>query len=161
MPRVSNHLGRVTIERSAVSRKLFVTIAALIGLLVGVVAFIAPGMILGSKGVFNNPQAEVWTREVGVLIASAGAVAFLVRSAADSVELKAILAGNFLVQAGLFPIELLAWNTGTIPRLSGIVPNTLLHGFLATGFCWFALRIKTTDASEEAKKNRTKQPEDI
>jgi len=124
------------------SRKLFLTIAALIAFLVGVAALAAPYAVLGSKGIAGNLQAEIWTREVGVLLASIGVMAFLLRSAVDSMELKAFLFGNFLVQAGLFPIELLAWISGTITQLSGIVPNSALHVLLAGGFAYFAFQIK-------------------
>jgi hypothetical protein len=136
-------------EMPAMSRKLFLTIAALIALLVGFAALAAPYAVLGSKGIAGNPQAEIWTREVGVLLASIGVMAFLLRSVADSMELKAFLFGNFLVQTGLFPIELLAWKSGTITQLTGIVPNSVAHVLLAAGFAYFALRIKkncqTTD----------------
>lgn len=124
------------------SRKLFLTVAAIIALLVGSVAFGAPHIILQSKGITNNLAAEVWVREVGVLLISIAAMAFVMRSEPDSRALKCFLIGNFLVQAGLFPVELLAWNAAVIPLLSGILPNTMLHGVLAAGFAYYASQIK-------------------
>jgi hypothetical protein len=124
------------------SRKLFMTLAAIIALLVGSIALCAPQIILVSKGIINNLQTEIWAREVGVLLISIGSMAFMMRGEPDSRTMKIFLIGNFLVQAGLFPIELLAWNAGTIPLLSGILPNTVLHGILAVGFAGYAVKIK-------------------
>ena len=49
-------------------------------------------------------------------------------------------------QVGLFPIEIAAYAAGVITKLSGIVPNEILHLVLAGGFVFFAARVKTRAA---------------
>jgi len=124
------------------SRKLFLTLAALIALAVGSVALFAPALLLASKGV-ASATAEVWMREVGVLLIAAGVVSLLVRGEPDSPALRAVLLGNGLIQIGLFPIEIAAYQAGTIIALSGIVPNSLLHLVLGAGFAYHAFALRT------------------
>lgn len=116
----------------------FLTIAALIALGVGAVALLQPAALLASKGVALNPAAEVWMRELGCALVATGVVAWLVRAHPASPTLQAVLVGNAVLQLGLLPIEILAYRSGVITQLSGIVPNSVLHLALAAGFAWFA-----------------------
>jgi hypothetical protein len=81
-------------------------------------------------------------REVGVLILALGVTLFLVRKHHDSPTLRAVLLGNAMVQLGLLPLELFAYREGVITLLSGIVPNSVLHVLLGTGFLLFASRMR-------------------
>ena len=69
-----------------------------------------------------------------------GIMAFLMRAQPDSPVLRVFLIGNALVQLGLFPIEILAAFAGVITKISGIVPNSILHLALAFGFLYFGRR---------------------
>jgi hypothetical protein len=119
-------------------RKTFLSLVSVIAAAVGTLALAAPAALLDSKGVLPAAATKVWVREVGVLIVALGIMAFLVRGAADSPTLRAFLIGNALVQLGLFPIEILAASAGVLTRVSGIVPNSILHLILAVGFLHFA-----------------------
>jgi hypothetical protein len=121
------------------TRKLFLTIAAIIALAVGSMAFLLPATVLASKGIVLNTGAEVWMREVGVLLIGLGILVLMVRNHADSPTLRAVLIANMLVQLGLLPIEITAYAQGVIPDITGIIPNSVVHVILAIGFAYFAL----------------------
>jgi hypothetical protein len=120
------------------SREVFLSIVAGFAVCIGGFAAVFPQWLLSSKGVVPTAAANVWVREVGVLITAIGVTAFLVRGQADSPTLRAVLIGNAIVQFGLLPIEVIAYARGVITRLSGIVPNTVLHAVLAVGFTYYA-----------------------
>jgi len=126
-----------------VSRFLFLTFAALIAIGVGSMALLAPDMLLESKGIGSNAVARIWVREVGALLIAVGVVAWLVRAHADSPTLRSLLWGNALLQLGLLPIEPIAYVQSVIPRMAGIVPNTVLHIVLAIGFITYARAIRS------------------
>ena len=124
------------------SRKVFLSLVALIAMAIGILALLAPGALLESKGVPANAAASVWVREVGVALVAIATIAFLVRAHPDSPTMRAFLAGNALLQLGLLPIEIAAFENGVLTRISGIVPNSVLHVVLACAFVFYALRIK-------------------
>lgn len=125
------------------TRKTFLTIASVIALAVGTIAAFFPMAILESKGVTPGAPVIVWIRQVGVAIVSVGLTSFLIRGHAPSATVRAFLFGNAAHQLMLAPIEVVAFVDGTITKLSGIVPNTVLHLLLATGFLFFASRERT------------------
>jgi hypothetical protein len=124
------------------NRKTFLTIASLIALAVGLYALVAPELLLQSKGVEVNAGTMIWVREVGVMLVAVGLTVLMVRNHADSSTLKAVLLGNVVVQLGLLVIEPLAYQAGIITKLAGIAPNTMIHVLLASGFCYFALKMR-------------------
>ena len=124
------------------TRKTFLGIASFIAVAVGTFALIFPGILLESKGVAENAAANVWVREVGILLIAVGTAAFLYRSHEDSPTLKAVFIGNIILQLGLLTIEPIAYANGIITKLSGIVPNTILHALLASGFAYYLAKMK-------------------
>jgi hypothetical protein len=129
---------------------MFLTLSSAVALAVGGLALALPHVVLDSKGVAPpNDAAAIWVREVGVTIFALGVMMFLVRKHADSPTLRAFFFGNAIVQLGLFPIEIRAYQEGLITQLSGILPNSVLHIVLASGFLLFASRMKGTAADRE------------
>jgi hypothetical protein len=128
-------------------RSNFLLWAALVALAVGSFALLAPTTLLATKGI-TSAGANVWAQEVGVFLIATGVTAFLVRHHADSPTLKAILIGNVVVQIGLFVIEVWAFVAGTIPLLSGIIGNSIVHILLATGFGYYAVTLRETTAPQ-------------
>ena len=63
------------------------------------------------------------------------------RTHADSPTMRVLMLGNLLVQLGLLATEVLGYASGAITKLSGVMPNSLLHLVLAAGFAHFWLRI--------------------
>ena len=118
-------------------QKTFLTIAAAIALGVGTAAVLFPAALLASKGTVPSAAADVWMREVGVLLVCIGVIASLVRSHADSPTMRALMLGNLLVQLGLLATEVLGYTHGVITDLSGLVPNAVLHLVLAAGFAYY------------------------
>lgn len=136
------------------NRKTFLTVVSLIGMSVGTVALLLPTALLGSKGVEPNPAASVWMREVGVALIAISTVTFLVKGHPDSPTMKALLIGNAVLQLGLFPIEIVALANGTLTKLSGIVPNSVLHVALAAAFAYYATQIRPASAARQVNSER-------
>jgi hypothetical protein len=118
-------------------QKSFLTIAAGVALTVGTVAVLFPATLLASKGTVPSTAADVWMREVGVLLVSLGVIFWSVRHHVDSPTMRMLMLGNMLVQLGLLATETLAFAQGVITQLSGLVPNATLHVVLAAGFAYF------------------------
>lgn len=121
-------------------QKTFLTLAAAIALCVGTTAVLFPAALLASKGTVPSTAADVWMREVGVLLVCIGVIASLVRKHADSATMRVLMLGNLLVQLGLLATEVLGYADGVITKLSGLIPNAVLHLVLAAGFAYFWLR---------------------
>jgi hypothetical protein len=131
--------------------RTFLTIASVIAFTVGTLALVAPSTLLETKGV-TNATAEVWVREVGMLLLAAAFLAYRVRSHAYSPTLVAVLYANAIIQFGLLPIEIAAYQNGSIPSLSGIVPNSFIHLLLGLGFAYYALQSRPkSDAFQETR----------
>jgi hypothetical protein len=131
------------------SRSLFLTIGSAVAVAVGAFAYAAPQALLESKGVsLPNAAATLWVREVGITILGLGVSLGLVRQHASSPTLRAQLIGNAVVQLGLLPVEIDGYRDGVITRLSGIIPNTVLHLLLAVGFLVFAVFMRPAPADE-------------
>ncbi|MEQ1545675.1 hypothetical protein [Methyloglobulus sp.] len=126
-------------------RKTFLSVASFIALAVGTFALIAPAILLESKGVVASAATEVWVREVGALLISVGVSLFLVRDHGDSPTLKAFFIGNIMLQLSLLIIEPLAYANGIITKLSGIVPNTILHILLVSGFIYYWAKMQRSN----------------
>ncbi|HKO93969.1 MAG TPA: hypothetical protein VJU61_22600 [Polyangiaceae bacterium] len=122
-------------------RSTFLTLASVVALAIGAFAIVLPQQFLLGKGVaVPNLAAAVWMRELGVSILALGVILFWVRRHADSATLRAVLWGNALVQLGLLATELVAYRERVIPLVSGILPNSVLHVVLASGFLAYAAR---------------------
>jgi hypothetical protein len=129
-------------------RASFLSFASFVALGIGLFALAAPEALLAGKGVAPpRDAATVWVRELGVTILALGLTLFLLRKEPLSPSLRAVLLGNAVVHLGLFPIELGAHHQGVITRLSGVVPNSILHLVFAGGFLWFATRKAPDDRS--------------
>lgn len=123
-------------------RKLFLTGVACVAFGVGVVALLGPGLFLETgKGALPSEAAKVMMREVGVLLLAVGLLGWLVRGHPDSPTLRAILVANAALQVGIFPIEIVAYQRGVFPLLSGILPNSVFHVVAAAGFVHFAAKV--------------------
>ena len=125
-----------------VSRYWFLTFASVVAFAVGGAALVTPQAMLATKGIVGNAAAQVWVREVGVLLLAVGTIGWCVRAHGDSATLRVLLWSNALLQLALLPIEIVAHVQGVIPALAGIVPNTVLHAVLAAGFVVHARAVR-------------------
>lgn len=126
------------------NRQTFLALASIIAVCVGIFALTMPDVLLESKGVAANAGANVWVREVGLVLISIGVMAFLMKGHANSPSLRVFLMGNAILQLGLLPIEIAALAQGVITKASGIVPNSILHVLLACGFAYYAVGCRTS-----------------
>jgi hypothetical protein len=141
-----------------IQRSMFLTLSSAVALAVGSFALVAPRVLLESKGVaLPNPAAAIWVREVGLTIFAYGVTLFLVREHGDSTTLRAFFWGNAIVQFGLFPIEIGAYHAGLITQLSGIVPNSVIHVLLGTGFSIFAARMRRRPVDDPSAPHSPKR----
>jgi hypothetical protein len=124
------------------TRNLFLTIASFIALAVGIFALFFPAMLQVSKGTIPNNATYVWTSEVGILLIAISIMAFLIRKEENSKTLRVFLLGNAIIQIGLFVIELLAYINSIITKLSGVIPNLIIHILLTIGFLYFSITMK-------------------
>ena len=118
---------------------VLMTILSVVASLVGCFAIARPEPFLTSKGANVTPAVVVWMREVGVLILAQGITSFLLRNQAISPPVRAFLVGAAVTQFGLLPIELGAYRRGVLTRLSGVVPNSVLHAVLGCALLHRAL----------------------
>jgi hypothetical protein len=108
------------------------TFMSVVASLVGLVAVARPVRFLESKGATVSSAAVIWMREVGVLIFAQGLTCFLLRDQPLSPAVRAFLIGAAVTQLGLLPIELAAYWRGSLTKLSGILPNSVLHAVLGS-----------------------------
>jgi hypothetical protein len=130
-------------------RNHFLTLTSFVALGIGLFALLQPALLLESKGIVLNAGANVWMQETGMALVAIGVIAFLLRGQPDSPGLRAFFIGNTLLQVGLLWIEINALANGVITKFSGIVPNSVLHVLLASGFSHFAITMKTPVAAGE------------
>ena len=123
------------------SRKLFLSIASIIATAVGLFALFFPSILQESKGTLSNAATNVWTSEVGILLSTIGVMTFLLRREKNSKILRIFFVGMFIIQIGLFAIEFSAYLNGIITKLSGVLPNLVLHIVLATGFIYYLVQM--------------------
>jgi hypothetical protein len=122
------------------TRVLFLTTVAALASAIGCFALALPAALLESKGARPDPVAMIWVREVGVLLIALGVTTFLLRKHEDSPTLRAFMLGNALLHLGIFPVEIFGVAQGVLGKASGVVPNSILHVVLASGFLYFARR---------------------
>lgn len=131
------------------SRRIFLTIASIIATLVGIFALLFPAILLKSKGVEPLAGTIVWMRETGLLLLAIGSITIFFRNQVDSAAVKMVLLVNLIIQIGLFIIEFFAFQSGVITKLSGIVPNLILHILLAAGFLYFVYSFKSNSKQKQ------------
>ena len=143
------------------SRHIFLTLASFIALAVGTTAMVFPEVLLDSKGVIPHAGTVVWVREMAVVLIATGVTAFSLRRCEGGPALRAMLLGQALLQVGLLPLEPLAYFQGTVTKLSGIVPNSVVHVLLAFGFFHFAFKIKTENTGPQVPQDTVIDPDRV
>lgn len=120
------------------TRRLLLSAFALIPLIIGSIAMLAPQFLLAVlKGADPSPAAEVMARTAGVLLVAIGGLNLAVAGHERSPTLRAVLAFDLAVQLLLLPVDPLGWWSGAFVGLSSFVPNTALHLILAAAFGWW------------------------
>jgi hypothetical protein len=117
------------------NRTTVLTITGITAVAVGVLALVAPAVLLEVvKVAAPSAPANVMARTVGVLLICVGLLDLLVRRHSDSPTMRAILIVNLVLQLAILPIDPLAFAAGTFATLGSFLPNTILHVVLAVAF---------------------------
>lgn len=125
------------------SRKLFLTFAALIACTIGAIALFLPATLLvDMKYASTNGSSLVMARTAGVFLLSFGVLNFLIRAHEDSPTMTSVLLANALLQLLILPVDPLAYIFGVYGSVMSFLPNTLLHIFLLSGFLYFWYKAK-------------------
>ncbi|MES2934402.1 MAG: hypothetical protein V4805_13045 [Pseudomonadota bacterium] len=123
------------------NRSLFLSLAATVAVAVGLFALLFPAVLLASKGTAPSLVANVWVREVGAILLMIGISAAAMRRHPDSPTLRVFFFSNAMIQLALLLIEVIAYQQGTITLLSGILPNSIIHILLGSGFIYYWRRM--------------------
>jgi len=121
------------------SLNLLLTCMSVVAIVVGVLAVARPARFLESKGATVSPAAVIWMREVGVLIFAQGITCVLLRNQPVTPAVRAFLVGAGITQLGLLPIELAGYLRGSLTKLSGVLPNSVMHALLGAVLLYRAL----------------------
>ncbi|MDF0717147.1 hypothetical protein PY092_13370 [Muricauda sp. 334s03] len=121
-------------------RNTFLTISAVIAMVIGLIALCFPTILLKSKGIVNNPQANVWMSEVGILLIAIGTMVYFIRNESYSRVIKAVIIGIIMIQLGLLIIEVYAYYMGIITEIMGIIPNSIIHIVLIIGLFHYLVK---------------------
>jgi hypothetical protein len=124
---------------ASMSHTFLLAVLSVVAIVVGVVAIVRPAKFLESKGATVNQAAVIWMREVGVLIFAQGITCVLLRHQPLTGAVRAFLVGAAVTQFGLLPIELAGYWRGSLTKLSGVLPNSILHAVLGAMLLYRAL----------------------
>lgn len=120
------------------SRKAFLTFAAMIACSIGLIAIFLPTtLLLDMKYTTANDSGLVMARTAGVFLFSFGVLNFFVRNHANSPTMTSLLLVNALLQLLILPVDPIAYVMGIYGSPLSFVPNTILHFILLFGFLYY------------------------
>jgi hypothetical protein len=138
------------------ARKTFLTVAAFVASAIGLLAFTAPGVLLGTvKMAAPSDAANAMARTVGILLMTIGVLNFLVRGDEDSPTLRSVLIADLVLQIGILPIDPMAYYNGVYGTAGAFVPNTIIHLLLAGGFAYYLATMKSAPQATRAGREMT------
>ncbi len=131
------------------SRKQFLTFAALVASVIGAIALFFPSfLVVEMKSAIPSATGIVMARTAGAFLLSIGLLNFTIRAAPASDTLANVLLANGFLQLCILPIDPLAYCAGVYGSVMSFVPNTVLHVFLLAGFVHFWSRMRAEGAGE-------------
>ena len=125
-------------------RQTFFIIAAIVGVLFGLVMIASPDKMMDGMGSQPNASTNVLLQVVSILLISIGLITFLARKDEGSVSLRAIIIGSILMHIALIPIDWIAYLQGTFTKMSGFLPGTIIHILFAIGFIYYLIKLPRT-----------------
>lgn len=125
------------------ARRMFFSIAAILGALFGLMMFFAPSVAAGGFGFSDTPETEALFRAFGALIFSSGAMNFLVRNQPWSATLGAVLWTDVITHATSMIADGWALASGTL-ALQGAIPGQVTHVIVLVGALYFLWRGERT-----------------
>lgn len=126
------------------TRKTFLTIAALVASSIGAIALFFPTTLLvDMKSATVSDTSLVMARTAGAFLLSFGVLNFLVRGHDNSPTMVSLLLANALLQLLILPVDPLAYAFGVYASVMSFIPNTILHVAMLIGFLHFWRSAKT------------------
>lgn len=114
----------------------FLTITALIGLVVGLGMLILPEQVFDIAAISLDEGSKSVARSLGALIVAVSLINWIARKVEDSLALRAILYGNLALHLLTMVADILAITTGAISEMGWV--SVAVHAVLGAGFAYFA-----------------------
>lgn len=114
--------------------RLLLSVSAILAWLVGLTMIFNPQGFEAPLGIVVDDKTATIAQAQGALLLGLGAINWIARGVGDSLALRAILYGNFVVQAVSFSLIARALARGLIP-MTGI-GAAVLHMLLGAAFAW-------------------------
>jgi len=128
--------------------KAFLSIAALMGWLVGGMLLFAPGKFYAPIGISMNPMVATLAQAHAATLIGLAFINWLVRNA-DPRLLSPVLTGNLIVQ--VLSLGVVLW-TAILGAGAAVAPGVAIHIVLSSFFAYFLLR-SSRSASEMASSS--------
>jgi hypothetical protein len=129
--------------------RIFLAISAVLAWAIGLALLFTPAPFLAPMGITVTPAIAVTGQTQGAILVGLGTINWLARAAAGA-ALRAVLAGNLVVQS-------LSWIVVARALALGIVPAQnagaiVIHTVLGAGFAYFLWRAKRTTMVTNAEE---------
>ena len=124
-------------------RSLFFLITAIIGVLFGVMLFLAPAKGADGFGVTASPEVVALFRALGAMILAMGIMNFLVRNHPASQTLKMVLLTNIISHGLTMIADIYGIASGTL-QFSKLVVGQGTHLFIGIGSLIYLLKMEKT-----------------
>lgn len=124
------------------SRKVFLLISGIIGLLFGVYMIAAPAAMMKGVGAPASEATNAVLQAMGATLIAVSIMLLAARNDAGSPALRGLLLGGFLMHLLELPVDWVAYNRGIFTEISGIIPGTVVHVVLGIGFLYYLVRMK-------------------
>jgi len=127
------------------SQRAFFWVAAIIGALLGLLMFLAPGFAAQSFNVTGTPLTDALFRVLGAALLAVALMNFMVRDHPASPTLSAILWMNVAVHMLGLIADVWSTSLGALTWM-GILPGTAVHVVLGLWAAYLVLRPATAKA---------------
>ncbi len=122
-------------------RQTFLTIAAIVALLFAAFMFAAPDKMMESQGISPDDLVKVMLQFMSIMMFSIAVITFLSRKDPGSIALRAVLTGSTVMHILSMSIDWLGYARGIFPKVSGIMPGTIVHLIFAIGFIYYLVKL--------------------
>lgn len=127
---------------------IFLAVSAALAWIFGSALLLATAQFLGPMGIIATPPMVVSGQTQGVILVGLGVINWMTRRTTGQ-ALRAVLAGNLVVQAGSWLVIVRAVALHIIPgQNAGAV---VVHTLLGSGFLYFLLRSNRTAAATDGR----------
>lgn len=117
------------------NRTLFLSIAGIVSILMGLGALLAPQNVFGPYGITFNSELELFARGIGAFLFALGITTWYARKDEGSPALQAVLLGGFSVHLLTLYIDLMATVNGVMNSMGWSF--VAIHIVFGAGFAYY------------------------